>query len=214
MEDIFSFDKIKKEPNQNTIIVDSREKNSLVLSYLREKNAKCEIKKLDVGDYIIGEVIIERKTFHDLIHSIKTNRLKEQIKNLKQYEKKVLILEKDPRIEVHSQIHPNTINGTVIALTIHHNIPIIYTTSERHTAQILLQISTNEKKEQPIQTKKIPKTYNEKRQFILESFPGIGPKHAKELIENFNSLKEIFNSKDKNEILPEKINKEFNDLLE
>ena len=61
IENIFSFKKEEKKLNQNTIIVDTREKNSLVLSYLYEKNARIEMKKLETGDYIIGSLVIERK---------------------------------------------------------------------------------------------------------------------------------------------------------
>ena len=34
----------------------------------------------------------------------------------------------------------------------------------------------------------------ERMQFILEGFPGIGPKTSKKLLKEFKSLKEIFNS--------------------
>ena len=34
----------------------------------------------------------------------------------------------------------------------------------------------------------------EQLQFILESFPGIGPKTAKKLLEEFKSLKSLFNT--------------------
>ncbi len=34
-------------------------------------------------------------------------------------------------------------------------------------------------------------------QFILEGFPGIGPKTAKKLLEELKTLKKIFNSPDK-----------------
>ena len=155
MEDIFSFKKIKKAPQGKTIIVDSREKNSLVLSYLYEKNANVKKEKLEVGDYQIGDLIIERKTLSDFIHSIKTNRLKEQIKSLMQYEKRIIMLEKNPLEKIYSNIHPNTLNGTIIALTLYHKIPIIQTTSESHTAQMLLQIANSEIKERTLQTKKI-----------------------------------------------------------
>ena len=38
-------------------------------------------------------------------------------------------------------------------------------------------------------------TLNEKKQFILEGFPGIGPSIAKDLLKNYPSLKEIFKAK-------------------
>ena len=52
------------------IIIDTREKQSLVASYLIEKGAKIEFEKLDIGDYLIQDTIIERKTFQDLLSSV------------------------------------------------------------------------------------------------------------------------------------------------
>ena len=52
------------------IIVDKREKNSLVISELIRRKIPIEIKQLEIGDYIIGDTIIERKTKSDFISSI------------------------------------------------------------------------------------------------------------------------------------------------
>jgi ERCC4-type nuclease len=98
IENIFSKSKPKETcPNPNTqIIVDTREKNSMILSHLHQLKANLIQQKLEVGDYIIGDLIIERKTTTDLINSLKTNHLHIQINNLKQYPSTLLILEKNP----------------------------------------------------------------------------------------------------------------------
>ena len=75
------------------IIIDYREKNSLVASYLIKENFNIEFKELKIGDYIVKDTIIERKTIPDFISSIINGRLLKQLEDLKQYENKLLIIE-------------------------------------------------------------------------------------------------------------------------
>ena len=73
--------KIKKEFSQK-IIIDYREKNSLVVSELSKLNFEIEFKELKVADYIVGSVAIERKTVLDFISSMKDRRLVNQLEGL------------------------------------------------------------------------------------------------------------------------------------
>src|SRR3989344_2798491 len=75
------------------IIVDYREKNSLVVSELIHNNCIVEFKPLGVGDYIIKNIIIERKTVSDFLSSMMNKRLIKQIQSLKEIENKLLIIE-------------------------------------------------------------------------------------------------------------------------
>jgi len=222
IENIFQSAKkspnLKKEKNSSNdnikIIIDTREKNSLVPTFLISKGASILFQKLEVGDYKIGDIIIERKTINDLISSLKSNRLKNQLKNLKECTNPVIILEKTK--EVHSSIHPNSINGIIISISLNYKVPIIYTQSEDHTAQILIQIANQkENSSSPANPNKIPKTLEEQKRFILEAFPGIGPVASKKLLQNYPNLKEIFNSseEDLNKILNTKQLNSFLDIL-
>ena len=86
---IFSKKPIKEKKTKR-IIVDNREKNSLVVSELISQGNKIEFKQLEIADYIIGEIAIERKTISDFISSMLNKRLFIQLKNLQQYEKSLL----------------------------------------------------------------------------------------------------------------------------
>ena len=98
IENIFS--KLKKTPEKTKcpnskipIIVDTREKQSLISANLLEKKANIEFEKLEIGDYLIQDTIIERKTFSDFVGSMLNKRLIEQLINLKKYPKHFLIIE-------------------------------------------------------------------------------------------------------------------------
>jgi ERCC4-type nuclease len=199
IENIFSFKDTKKSiiKQRSKIIIDSREKNSMIISYLINKCAEIEIKKLEIGDYVIGGITLERKTINDLINSLKTNRLKNQIKNLQRLDKKAIIIEKNKEEKNYSKINKNVIDGLILSITLHHQIPVLFSSSEEDTSELLIRISQKEKKEPQTNPNKIPKSLTEQKKFVLESFKGIGPKCSERLVKSFPSLRDIFNQEKK-----------------
>jgi len=206
-QNIFSSSKIKNKeqicPNPKTpIIVDTREKQSLIYSNLANKKANIKFEKLDIGDYLIeGEktIAIERKTFNDFISSMINKRLQSQLIELKKYQKHFLIVEgfyynyKNEKI----QIHENAIRGMFLSIVLDFQVPIIFTENEEDTANFLILLAkkqTKTKSEIGLRQTKSEMTNQEQKQFILEGFPGIGPTIAKKMLNEFSSLNEIFNS--------------------
>ncbi len=179
------------------IIVDKREKNSLVISELIKRKISLEIKQILVGDYIIGDVVIERKTKSDFISSIINKRLIEQLNNLKQFEKRFLIIEDDSHCnERKINIHPNAIKGMLLSVAIDFSTPLIFTTGFEETVdflEILNKRYENGKKIFSLKMKKKARSMKEQQQFILESFPGIGPSLAKQLLKENKTIRNIFN---------------------
>ena len=179
------------------ILVDSREKNSLVLSELYEKKHEIKIEILPVGDYIIGNIAIERKTLNDFISSMLSKRLIEQLQNLKQFPKQLLMLEGE---EKRINIHPNAIRGMLLSISLDYGIPVIFSKNESETAEFLMLLDKKQNKppsEISLVAKRKSNTIKEQQQIILENFPGIGPSTAKKLLENFKSLKKIFSTSEK-----------------
>jgi len=91
IENIFSKsdDKQKQHyPNIKTkIIIDSREKQSLVTANLVEQKANISHELLEIGDYLIQDTIIERKTISDFINSIIDKRIYSQLNENKKISK-------------------------------------------------------------------------------------------------------------------------------
>jgi ERCC4-type nuclease len=201
-ENIFSQSDTKinlpKCPNPNNqIIVDTREKQSLISSFLVNKKANFDFEKLEIGDYKIENIIIERKTFPDFISSIIDKRLMQQLSNLKKYEKQILIIEGFDYNYSKFKIHENAIRGAFISVAIDFNTPLIFTKNEEDTANFLILTAKKfekQKSENSLRQSKNIKTIGEQKQFILEGFPGIGPIAAKKLIEEFGSIKKIINA--------------------
>jgi len=224
LANIFSKSKPEKEltcPNPNIpIIIDTREKQSLIAANLIEQKAKTEFEKLDVGDYLIGNTAIERKTFSDFIGSMLNKRLQTQLDDLQKYPKHFLIIEGFDYNYEKFNVHKNAIKGMFLSVATDFRVPIIFTEDEADTASFL--ILTAKKYEKPkvefgIRQSRTLKTPEEQKQFILEGFPGVGPTIAKSLLEEFSSLKKIFNATEKdlktiNSFDENKIEK-FKDLL-
>ena len=209
-QNIFSNKKLKEEKKQ-VIIADNREKNSLVISELINLGNKVELKQLDIADYIVNNIAIERKTMSDLISSIIDKRIFSQLNNLKQYPEYLLILEQNNNAV--SNINENAIKGFLLSVALKFKVPMIYTLNEKDTAKYISLIA-NKKKDSPssIRPNKKAQTKEEQIQFILEGFPKIGPAKAKELIKEFKTLKNIVNSS--KETLEKIIGKHAKDLYD
>jgi len=195
------FSKHKKKEIQK-IIIDNHEKNSFVPSELKEQGFEIEFKDLKVGDYIVRDIVIERKTVSDFISSMINKRLSNQIEELKQYKNPLLIIEGIDEQELYTEeyfkektgMHPNSIRGFLVSILLVHKIPIIFTKNAEDTAKFISVILKRKPKEVSLNVSKRNLNKKERLQFILESFPGIGPKTAKKLLKKFKTLRNIFNA--------------------
>ncbi|MFW5846941.1 MAG: ERCC4 domain-containing protein [Nanoarchaeota archaeon] len=214
INEIFSSKKSEKKEdfkedskeNKPLVLIDYREKNSLVPTHLKKIGIPIELKELKVADYIVSDIAIERKTISDFISSMTNQRLLNQIKDLQQYNKKLLIIEGIAEKELYSEtlfnkkggMHPNSIRGFLLSILLKHNIPVIYTKDSQDTARFISVIYNKKQTSSRLNPKKVSLNKKEQIQFILESFPGIGPKNAKKLLNEFKTLKNTLNAPEKN----------------
>jgi len=189
-----------KIPKQK-ITIDYREKNSLVVSELVSLGFEFEFKELKVADYIIRDVAIERKTVSDFITSMKNRRLSKQLEELQQYENRLLIVEGIDEQELYTDsedwigMHPNAIRGFLLSILLKHKVPIIFTKNYEDTAKFIAVLAKRKNNnEMPLNVKKKTLSKKEQLQFIIEGFPGIGPKTAKKLLSKFKTIKNIINA--------------------
>ena len=202
IENIFSKKPLKKDvpKNKEKIIIDYREKNCLVPSYLKKQGLDIEIKELKIADYIVKETAIERKTVEDFKSSMLNKRLIKQLQDLQEYNKRLLIIEGIEEQEIYSRtnsfegIHPNSIRGFILSIILKYNVPILFTKNQEDTAKFISLLAKKQKREISLIHKKKALSNKEQLQFILEGFPGIGPKTARKLLEKFKTLKDIFNA--------------------
>lgn len=200
--DIFSHKKLpEKKEQKKKIIVDYRERNSLVASELISFGFDVEFLELKIGDYLVNNVAIERKTVSDFLSSMLNKRIIRQMEELQQYENRLLIIEGISEQELYGEkseertgIHPNSIRGFLLSIALKRKVPIIFTKDAEDTAKFIDVLARKKETESSLNVSKKTLNKQERMEFILESFPGIGPKTARKLLEKFKTLKNIFNA--------------------
>ena len=78
------------------ITVDTRETASGIPEILQKKGVYVQMRTLDVGDYVVGQYAVERKTVRDFLSSLYSGRLYDQAQRIAQsYRNSLLIVEGD-----------------------------------------------------------------------------------------------------------------------
>jgi ERCC4-type nuclease len=178
------------------IIMDDRE-NKPLAEELRSLGANVEVKRLDVGDFILSErVIAERKTRADFENSIIDGRLFSQASRMKeQFERAIIIVEGE---NFEERVNRNALLGALAALMIDYGIPVMFTRGLEATAEFLFAVAKREqlgeKREIRLLGERKARTLLEQQQLLIECLPGVGPKRAKELLRYFYSVENVINA--------------------
>ncbi|RLE65905.1 MAG: hypothetical protein DRJ38_02965 [Thermoprotei archaeon] len=177
------------------IIVDSREANFArqILKILKELKTEIEIKKLEVGDYVLSEdVAVERKTVVDFVETLTRRNLFEQVYALKEvYVRPILVLEGYLGIiKKFSRINVNSVLGALAALA-RNGISVIPTLDARTTASLLYFIARQEQvgEARQITVRPVKKfvTVQEQQIFFLAGLPLIGRSKAISILKKFGT---------------------------
>lgn len=174
------------------IIMDDREPPEVEI-FLKRREILVIRRRLEVGDYVVGDIGIERKSALDFLNSIIDGRIFEQAKNLKEnFDKAIFIIEGNffeglRRIN----IHENVIRGALISLALDFGMGLIFSRDLPETCEYLYLLAKKSKKGYFSVGKR--KT-EDPRLNVLMSFPGIGRKLAEKLLSRFGSLEKIFNA--------------------
>ncbi len=196
------------------IVMDDREPPEVEI-FLKRRDILVIKKRLEVGDYIIGDIGIERKSARDFLSSILDGRIFEQIENLKEnFENFLLIVEGDFFMGLSEvNVHENLIRGVLLSIALEKNVGIIYSRDLSETCEYLYLLS--KKSSRGFYSFGRRTVVRDPKISILSSFPGIGPKLARKLLERFKTLYKIFNASypELKKVLGEKRAMEFIKLL-
>ena len=188
-----------------TIIVDSREPSHIINSL---KNKKLEVKTdfIEVGDYLLDNgYAIERKD-KDLISSIQSNRLYEQLNNLSQYDHPILCITlqdlwKTFYFSRSRYIHRSYL-GTLTTLTTKYpKLKIMFLQDEEEFISYVVnldkKIHEDGKSERPAPQLRKAKSIKMRKENALTAIEGVSISKAKKLLECFGSVRNIANANPK-----------------
>lgn len=215
------------------IIIDSREKIApyFVSSFI-EDGIVPKIEALPAGDFLIfgkmedDAILIERKEASDFLASLEDDRLWNQMAKMKETKinDRRLLIEGDPITALSQRYRKKTITPARVYGTyegiFNWGVKIMYTPDRYQTSAYLRNLCKRVKrpKKEFALRSSIHRTLTmtEKRRYIIEGFPGIGPKTSKEIIKKYKTLSVFFEKIDEIDKLPglgKITKKEIKDIL-
>ncbi len=175
------------------IKVDIRERE-LIEKLSENPNLIVEPLQLEIGDVILSEEsIVERKTRTDFEASIIDNRLFLQLQKMEHYKNRILIVE---GTEDYLRLQRNAVLGAYAAVCTKYSTAIFFTRDLTSTAEMIYYLAKNAQEQKEVRLVAKKNTYSKSTLMrrIVESFPSVGPKNAKELLRAFGSIKRIVNA--------------------
>lgn len=191
------------------IFIDARERD--FLSYIGDLG-EVTVANLEAGDYAIvtGDraVLVERKSFRDLITSFRNGRLWEQLVRMlatEQFEgapvvRRLLVVERgDEPLDELSRLESSVIGAEMECIFTYHT-PVVFLeghTSVERFLRVLVKREEEGKNDKPIPSRwyrpRFPAELPEKDQrcYFLCSIPGVGDHLAGQLMEYYSSLDDL-----------------------
>ncbi len=162
---------------------------------LQQLGVAVERRNLAPGDYVCGEIGIERKSLHDFFGSLVKKRLFEQLRRLREaYPVPLMVLEGD-LAEVSEFRSPQAILGAFVAIEVDERVPIL-TVADREQTAVLLSViwKRQERVRSAYGLRHKPKTLSleERQRFVVEGLPNVGETLARNLLERFGSVRAVF----------------------
>jgi ERCC4-type nuclease len=213
------------------IYIDYREEKIGMPKLLDRLSVPYTIKNLEVGDYAIGDILVERKEINDYIGSLISGHLEKQLYELSYnaelsylvvegYISEALMYRKIKRAPYISSLVGSSFKralygkqGQIVTV----NLESVYDTA-LFLKYLHDKVMKNEDRiPRLVRTKKMEWTNKDVMMYILTSFPGVGEKKAEALLLKFKSLKNIVNASLEDLASVEgfglKRAKEFNDII-
>lgn len=180
------------------IVVDDRETSSKVVEILSETGASITLRRLAFGDYAIGDrILIERKTARDFVDTLVERDLLGQVRDLAAHALRPVLVIEGGDLAGQRDIHPNAIRGVLAAITVDLGVSILFTRDEEDTAQMIHVLARREESEggeRKVPLRKDSRSVGHQQENIIASFPDIGLKNARLLLEHFGSVRGVIDA--------------------
>ncbi len=188
---------LDEKNDRPAVTVDNRETQSRVAEYLSNLGVKITLEQLPVGDYAIGDrVLVERKTTQDFVDTLIDRDLFGQMKALADNSiRPVLIVEGGSLADLYDlrNLHPNAIRNTLASIAVDFDVSVVFTKDANETAEMLLAFARREvnspRTPRGLHKSKTSRSGKAAVEYVVTAFPEVGPKAARDLLQEFGSLR-------------------------
>jgi Fanconi anemia group M protein len=186
-------------PRGPAIVVDDRETSSKVVEHLHTLGASLSVRRLPYGDYLIGErIVAERKTTRDFVDTLIERDLFGQLKGLSGHVLRPVLIIEGGDLYTERDVNPNALRGALAAIAVDLGITLFFTRDAEETAQMLIVLARREEESGErggrLSIRKAYQSAKEEQERIIGSFPEIGLKNARLLLEHFGTIQAIANA--------------------
>lgn len=176
-----------------TLVVDHREKGSKLANLAMNSGLfKVTLENLRVGDYIVEHtVLVERKSPADIAASIIDGRIFRQAASMARSPLRTLFLIEEPEA---ARIHPHALIGTFVSLAVIWRQPLITSGGPEESLTILRILAEQAGVPATVELPRYgyrPKRLSQRKLFVLQGLPGVGPKLATSLLRHFGSVEKV-----------------------
>ena len=178
------------------IVVDHREPNDIV-ARLEELGMPVQVKQIYPGDYIVGEVAVERKTVSDFFSSLIRKRLFEQVQRLREAYPVPMVLVEGELAAISEYKNPRVFWGAFLAFTLQERVPLIFTPDAEQTCQVLVTLHKRAgagASEYGLRHKPKILSLEERQRFLVQGLPNVGETLSRNLLERFGSVRAVFSA--------------------
>jgi len=188
------------------IIIDKRENRSKVPELLDKLKVEYIYDTLEIGDYLIGDFCIERKSINDFISSVNGGRIYRQLYNMsRNYKKSYLcVIGYLDEIEFNRSMDKRPYIAAMVGVTLKKSIEgeqgdinILNFTSDYDFVLFLKYLDDKIDDESPRLPRYGKKKYvneDEEILYILSSIEGLGEKKAKSILKRYKTLNKVANA--------------------
>jgi ERCC4-type nuclease len=176
------------------VVVDDRERASVVACHLCELGAEVEVARLPLGDFLVdGRLLVERKTVADLAASVCDGRLFRQAKRLASHadQRVCIILEGTSRDAGAAGVSREALQGAMVSLTLVFGLPVLRARDEHETARLVVYAAGQLARTALGISRRVAhrtRRGDRARLEMLQAIPGIGPRRALALLTRFGNV--------------------------
>jgi ERCC4-type nuclease len=178
------------------IVVDHREPADIV-ARLEELRVPVSVKQIYPGDYVVGEVAVERKTVSDFFSSLIKGRLFEQVQRLRESYPVPLVLVEGDMAAISEYKNPRAFWGAFLKFALDDDVPLVFTPDQEQTCQVLVTLHKRvgaRASEYGLRHKPKILELEARQRFLVQGLPSVGETLSQNLLERFGSVRAVFNA--------------------